>query len=293
MPIAPLQRVQLSCGPLACRQNGAGTPLLLIHGWRGSSSHWQHTLNSLADIRRMHAFDLPGHGGTPPRQTQLTAESLAQLSMDFADRSGLERFDLIGHSFGAAVAAVIASRWPERVRRLVMTSLGTARSPLEFDTLKQVHANMSMALPWWRPWLAMTRPWSVQSQPWIDWIVRQPGMSRSIAGPFFERLPASDAEVNEGVSEFLKTDPLSALETAISAGSPAFVDSVRGIKAPVFLISGDRDVIMPVTAVAALAEHLPNCRTLILDQCGHMPMIEQPERFQREVRRFLDETEAA
>jgi pimeloyl-ACP methyl ester carboxylesterase len=287
MELTPLQRTTLACGPLAYRQTGRGTPLLQNHGWRGSSSHWQNTLDDLADVRTVHAIDLPGHGETPPREDPLTAEFLANLAIDYADQAGLEQFDLVGHSFGAAVAVAIAAHWPRRVRRVVLSSMGTARSDLEQLMLSNAHQWMNLTLPLWRPWLSMARPWPGQWQSWLDWIGTQPEMSRAIAGSFLRQLPDDHEVVSEGVREFLYTDPLSALEVMVDAASPNFSAVLRKITAPVLLLSGDRDPIMPVDGVTALAARLADARTVILEDCGHMPMIEWPDRFHREVRSFL------
>jgi len=291
MELTPLQRTTLPCGPLAYRQTGSGTPLILIHGWRGASSHWQGTLDSLADIRSVHAIDLPGHGETPAREAQITTEGLARLVVAFADQAGLDQFDLVGHSYGAAVAVAIAAQWPGRVRRLVLSSMGTARNDLEQTALTQTHSFMNLTLPWWRPWFAMTRPWPGQWQPWVDWVGADPTMSRTIAGAALRQLPADQEIVSEGVREFLTTDPLCAMEVAIDAASPNFVTALARITAPVLLLSGDRDPIMPAEGVAALAERLADCRTVLFDDCGHMPMIEWPDHFHRELRGFLSDDE--
>ena len=292
MELTPLQRLPLPCGPLAYRQTGTGTPLILIHGWRGGSSHWQNTLDQFGDIRHIHALDLPGHGATPPRRAPLTAVGLARLVIAFADQAGLEQFDLAGHSFGAAVSVAIAAQWPERVRRLVLISLGIPRSDLERLAMTQGYFWMNQMLPWWRPWLAQARPWPGIWRPWIEWLSGQPPMQQALAGGFLRQLPADRAFLREGIGEFLKTDPLSALEIAIDAGSPDFPAALARIAAPVLLLSGDQDVIMPASSIAALAGQLDACRTVILDDCGHLPMIEWPDRFHREVREFLIDSDS-
>ena len=293
MHITPLQRLTLPCGPLAYRQAGSGAPLILIHGWRGSSNHWQHTLSALADIRCVYAMDLPGHGATPSVGERLTTEALARLAIDFADKLGLAQFDLVGHSYGAAVAVAIAAAWPDRVRRLVLVSLGTVRDDLEHYALTQAHSYLTLVLPWWRPWLALARPWPGQWQPWLDWVGDQPAMSQAIAGGFLRQVPEGHAVVTDGVREFLNTDPLSALEVWIDAASPAFVAALAKIAAPVLLLSGDRDLVSPAAGVAALAERLGGCRMVLLPDCGHMPMIEWPEPFHRALREFLNAGEGA
>ena len=287
MESSSVDHVALPCGRLAFRRSGSGVPLLLIHGWRGSSTHWEGTLAALGDIRSVHAVDLPGHGETPPRANHLTTEGLARLLLDYADHAGLGHFDLVGHSYGAAVAVALAAQRPERVRRLVLSSLGTARTDLERHALAQTHAGLTLTMPWWRPWFALWRPWPGAWQPWIDWLSAQPEVVRALAGAFLSRVPDDHAVVSAGVREFLYADPLSAMEVAVDATSPHFQHVLAKVRAPVLLLAGDRDPIMPVDGVAALARALPDCQTVLLSDCGHMPMIEWPDQFHRELRGFL------
>ena len=287
MDFTPIQHTTLPSGPLAYRHTGTGLPLLLIHGWRGSSRHWQDTMDTLADCRAVYAIDLPGHGETPPWQEQITTEGLAKHTLEFADQLGLERFDLVGHSFGSAVAVAIAAQAPERVRRLVITSLGTVRTSLERFALVQAHQQMEIGLAFWRPWFAMMRPWPGLWQSWVDFMGSQPAVSRTFAGSFMRQLPPDDEVVREGVVEFLSADPLSAMEIAVSAGSPTFFPALSKIVAPALVVSGDSDQLMPRSGVEALAEQLSDGRLVELAGCGHLPMIEQPEAYHRLVREFL------
>jgi pimeloyl-ACP methyl ester carboxylesterase len=287
LEFTPIQRMSLSAGPLAYRQTGSGMPVLLIHGWRGSSRHWQDTMDHLADCRAVYAIDLPGHGETPAWSAAITTEGLAQLALEFADRLGLGRFDLVGHSFGAAVAIALAAQSPGRVRRLILTSLGTARSEMERYVLTQTHRQMSVGLDIWRPWLAMARPWNGYWQAWADWVGSQPAVSRAIAGAFLQHLPDDDAVICGGVAEFLSADPLSALEVAICAGSPAILPALARITAPALVVSGASDAVMPMSGVKALAERLADSRLAAIEACGHIPMIEQPEGYHWLVREFL------
>ena len=287
MDFAPVRRIALSCGPVAYRGAGSGPPLVLIHGWRGSSRYWQGTMDAFSEIRSTYALDLPGHGETPTRVAPLDIDGLAAMTLDLADRWGLERFDLAGHSFGGAVAIAIAARRPERVRRLVVVSLGTARNGLERLALDQAHAKLSRAMGLARPWLDLGRPMLGLMQPWIDRIGGEPWIARAIAGPFVRRLPDDQDLVRDGVLEFLRADPVSALEIAVASASPALLQALPKVTAPTLLICGDGDRIMPVSAARALAARLPGARLETMSQCGHLPMIEQPDAYLRLVRDFL------
>jgi len=283
----PTQIIHLSCGPLAYRRSGSGPPLILIHGWRGTSIHWQETLTSLADIREVHAIDLPGHGETPPRQAQLTPEGLAALTLEYADRAGLTEFDLMGHSFGVVVAVALATRRPQRVHRLVLSSMGLVRDDLEHYALMYTHNALNLALACWRPWLGLTRSWTGTLGPWLNWIAGQPALSRAIAAPFLRQWPEDRALIREGVRDFLTTDVLSAFEIAISANSTRFKAALDGVSNPVLLLSGDRDPLAPLSAVEAMAQRLSDCRKVFFKDCGHLPMVERSEDFNFAVRNFL------
>ncbi len=175
MDFSTRHRLTLADGPVVYRKVTDGKPpLLLVHGWGGFSRHWQETPEHLSDIRDLYALDLPGHGETPARPGATGPEAMANLVIDFADRLGLDRFDLNGHSWGAAVAILVAANWPERVDRLVLTSLGMARNALERFALTQAYHQMNLALSLWRPWLAMSRPWLALSRPAVDWLGAQP-----------------------------------------------------------------------------------------------------------------------
>ncbi|RKT44189.1 alpha/beta fold hydrolase [Thiocapsa rosea] len=291
MDFSTRHRLTLADGPVVYRQVTTGKPpLLLIHGWGGSSRHWQHTAEHLSDIRDLYALDLPGHGDTPARPGATGPETLADLVIDFADRLGLDRFDLNGHSWGAGVAILVAARRPERVDRLMLTSLGIARNALERLALTQTYHQMNLALSLWRPWLAMSRPWIALSRPAIDWFGAQPLVYRAIAAHVLRQLPADEETVRVGVREFLSTDPLSALECAIGAGSPAFLTALETMATPTLLVHADADPVMPPSGAHALAARIRNVREVCLDDCGHLPMIEQPEAYHRAIREFLTTT---
>jgi pimeloyl-ACP methyl ester carboxylesterase len=287
MDFNPTQHLALSCGPVAYRQQGQGEPLLLIHGWRGSSRYWQDTLNHLADVRNVCAFDLPGHGETPAWEGQLGIEPLAEMAIELADRLGFARFDLAGHSFGGAVALALAAKWPQRVGNLVVASLGITRNEVERFALDQAHTQLSRGLGLARPWLGLGRPLHGMMQPWIERIASEPLIAQTIAGAFVRRLPDDQDLVREGVAEFLRAEPLSALEIAIAAGSPALFAALPKVTARTLLICGTSDPIMPISAARAMAQRLSDARLAELEGCGHLPMIEQPEAFLRSLRSFI------
>ena len=97
-------------------------PVVLLHGAAGSWTHWLLNLPALAERRRVVAGDLPGFGDSAMPPEPYTADSLADIVAEGVTRVVPSRFDLVGFSFGAIIAGMVAARLGARVRRLVLVA---------------------------------------------------------------------------------------------------------------------------------------------------------------------------
>ncbi|MCG8346541.1 MAG: alpha/beta hydrolase [Chloroflexales bacterium] len=289
----PPEQVTVAGTGVTYRKVGNGRPLLLIHGWGGSSRHWLSTMANLADIRTIYALDLPGFGDSQPLAGVASAECLANVVIEFADMLGVERFDLNGHSFGAGVAAYLAARWPTRVQNLMLTSFSIPRTAIERVLFAQMHQQMGLTLALWQPWLTAWQPWINVWQPWLALQWTTPPLPRLIASRFFYRTPAEDELLREGVADLVQMDWRTALESAASLGDPAIIGALSQIHAPTLIVAGRYDLIMPPSGTEIAAQITPNCRLAWIDRCGHVPMVEQPEAYHQALRDFLSQANAA
>jgi pimeloyl-ACP methyl ester carboxylesterase len=102
--------------------HGTGRPLILLHGGLGSGEMFGPTLPALAEHHQVIVVDLQGHGRTAdndrPIDVRLMADDIAAL----IDQLGLEKPDVVGYSLGGGVAFFTASKYPEKVGKLVMAS---------------------------------------------------------------------------------------------------------------------------------------------------------------------------
>ena len=114
----PQTRV-VQAGGMALRTLGVGegeaTPALLIHGFGGDLLSWLFTQEPLAQGRAVHAFDLPGHGGSVKAIDAGGVADLAAATLAAMDALGLDTAHLVGHSLGGAIAAHLALTQPRRV----------------------------------------------------------------------------------------------------------------------------------------------------------------------------------
>ncbi|MGA9098555.1 MAG: alpha/beta hydrolase [Methanotrichaceae archaeon] len=98
-----------------------GMPAIFLHSLAGNSSHWDAQLKHLRTNRRAVAFDLRGHGRSqPPKDGDYSIESQAEDVDAVANGLGIERFVLVGHSFGGTVSIAYAGSHPERVSGLLL-----------------------------------------------------------------------------------------------------------------------------------------------------------------------------
>ena len=99
----------------------SGTPVVLVHSFGGSSSHWKAQLEHLRKSRRAIAFDLRGHGlSSIPSDSNYYVQSLAKDIEAVVDSLDLDKFILVGHSMGGSASIVYTMRNPERVAGLLL-----------------------------------------------------------------------------------------------------------------------------------------------------------------------------
>lgn len=100
---------------------GAGDPILFVHGTPTWSFEWRHLIKGLARTHRCVAPDLLGFGlSDRPRDFPYTPEAHAATIAEFVERLGLEKVTLVVHDFGGPIALPLALERPSRVRRLVV-----------------------------------------------------------------------------------------------------------------------------------------------------------------------------
>ncbi|MCE2490395.1 MAG: alpha/beta fold hydrolase, partial [Anaerolineae bacterium] len=103
---------------------GAGPPLLLLHGFTGSHASWEHQVPTFAKHFLTIAVDLPGHGKSDApedpfryRHERVSADLVALMA-----RCGHSRFRLLGYSMGGRLALALALFFPQKVAAVVLES---------------------------------------------------------------------------------------------------------------------------------------------------------------------------
>ncbi len=260
---------------------GQGQPaLLLLHGFAASLFSWREVMGPLAESHTVVAFDRPGFGLTRrplPGEWQgpspYGAEAQAAQTVALMDALGIDRAVLVGNSAGGAVAVLTALTYPERVQALVLVD------PAVYGGGRQ--------LPGAARWL-LGAPQARRVGPLFVRSVRDWGMD-------FGRSAWHDpskitAEVWDGYLEPLRAENWDrGLYEVVLAGRSLGLDERLGeIRAPVLVVTGDDDRIVPTEQSIRLAGELPNAELAVAPNCGHVPHEECPDFFLDAVNGFLD-----
>ena len=261
-------------------------PLVVLHGGPGfNMEYFAEDLRSLAAGRTLLFYDQRGTG-----RSSLVSDAAALDANLFADdleairrQFGLPQLTLLGHSWGAAVAALYAIRFPDRVAGLlVVGGIPLRRSELE-RTFRELDAGRPEAIR-----LEMQE----RRKAWLA----DPGDAEACRAYYrlwFQPFFADSAAAARTRGDFCAGSPdalrnkVAAVDrfTIASLGDWDWRPSLQAVTARALVIHGTRDVI-PVDAAREWAAALPNSRLLLLDGIGHFPYLEAPGRFDAAVNAF-------
>lgn len=117
-------RVRVGPWSVHARRTGGdtGRPVVLVHGMVVAGRYMMPTARALAAHRPVYIPDLPGFGRSQGARKPLDVHELARSLAEWMSAAGLERADVIGHSFGCQTVSALAARWPERVGRIALIS---------------------------------------------------------------------------------------------------------------------------------------------------------------------------
>lgn len=241
-------------------RRGSGSPLLLLHGLGHHGEAWEPVIDDLAQHHDVFALDMPGFGATPmpPGARYTTMSDLTDAVEACMDELGLDTAHIAANSLGCAVAVELA----DRGRATTLTLI----SPVGFLTDRDYRAALFRLR---LLWLATHVP-----VPLLRGFLRVPELRRIAFGPLF----------HQGWERF--TTEMAISDALSMRRGKAFTACVRILDGyvmrtrpavPTTLLWGTRDVLVPFRLSEKARRHLPEARFQMLEACGHVPMVDNPE----------------
>jgi pimeloyl-ACP methyl ester carboxylesterase len=255
-------------------QSGSGPPLLLIHGLLGAGFCWRQNLPVFSRRFTTYAVDLPGFGESEAAPgMDGSMEEQARALLFWLQEHGLKQVDVVGSSWGGAVALFLAALDPMAVRSLVLAAPVNPWSEFGRERIRFFSGRLGATL------LRLGMPFS-----------------RPLHLTALERMYGDPARIAAGTLEgysrimLRKGRARNIIQTLRSWESDlrALAGMVDRVECPALLVWGDRDGAVDLGSAEVLMRKLPRCRLAVIPRAGHLPFEETPEEFNRVVMEFLE-----
>ena len=256
---------------------GTGAPMLLLHGIGRDRRDWSEVLTPLAARWRVIAIDLEGFGDSEAWSRRVTLASMTRMVRRTLAALGVSGpVVVVANSMGGAVALRLHADDPDAVSALVLaSSAGFASGATVGLRLMAIHGI--------GPTLLAFRSVAARIQVRVLFADRAFATRRLVAEAV-ERLRRRTTRR----AYFQVVHDLGGWRGVRPGWRAEVLRSLAASVTPTLVLWGERDRVLPVKQLAAAAEALPHARTRVLPGVGHVPQIEDPGGFVREVTSFLD-----
>jgi pimeloyl-ACP methyl ester carboxylesterase len=252
---------------------GDGPALVLLHGWNHHAEAWIRNIGPLSAAGyRVVALDLPGFGRSGMPHIDYSLRGYAAFVVRLLDTLEIDRAVLVGSSMGGAIAFKTAIETPQRVSAVVGVDA----------------AGMFTRAP---------RLWSLVASPMLRMVVspfvgRRRVLEESHKNAYFDRTLSSPQQVDVMAEAHLQPgyrDHFMSMAESMATTPKAELlwEGLPHITAPVLIAWGRQDRTLPLQHAYRAAQRIPAAELVVYDQCGHLPMYEQAEDFNRDLVDFL------
>jgi pimeloyl-ACP methyl ester carboxylesterase len=279
-PLLRVHDVRVHGARISTLTSGSGREhAILIHGLGGAKSSFFETVSALTPDYTVHAIDLPGFGSSSkPLRAPYDPGYFARHVLRFMNTLAIDRAHLIGNSMGGRVAIEVGLQAPNRVRTLSLLapSMAWQRSRGWAPVVKILRPELAV-LP------HVLGEERVRAGFWS--MIGRPGRVDPAVGDI-----ASD--------EFLRTYRSRAARIAFyaaarniyleePAGPRGFWTRLERLEPPSLFLWGSEDRMVPARFSRHVAAALPGARQVVMQDCGHVPQLELPERTHGLIREFM------
>jgi pimeloyl-ACP methyl ester carboxylesterase len=277
MPSPVTSRITVHGRQVRYRVDGAGPPVILLHGISRSLEDWTEQHELLQARHRVYSMDLPGYGWSGPLAEPYTLPALARFVAEFLDAVQIaEPVHLVGNSLGGAVAMQLAVDAPDRIASLALVNSAGFGREVTIDLR-----------------LLAIRP--------LGRLLLRPsryGARRVERRLFHDPTFVTQARVEHAFA--LAQRPHAAkvlLATVRSLGTirgvrpqwrKTLLRSLAELEMPTLIVWGDRDLILPAAHLNAARTHLPRAQTHLFPNTGHMPHIERADALRQLLEEFWE-----
>ncbi|MBD3860139.1 2-succinyl-6-hydroxy-2,4-cyclohexadiene-1-carboxylate synthase [Bacillus sp. 28A-2] len=249
----------------------AENPTLCLHGFTGSADSWEF-LNEYMENTRLIQVSLLGHGRTDSPESvrrYAMSQQLADLA-EILNQLKLHKVNILGYSMGGRIALSFASRYPERVNKLILESTSPGLSSFK-ERMARLKHDQQLAQK-----------------------IRQEGLTQFV--DFWESIPLFASQKSLPADRLaqlrkgrLKANPLGlarSLEGIGTGSQPSMWQALKHIKLPVLFVCGTLDEKF-CNIAKRMQRELEGSQLILVEHAGHTVHVEQPHFFGKIVSEFI------
>lgn len=239
------------------------SPLLFLHGVGGAAAAWGRQLPYFAARGyRARAWNQPGYGGTLPVEPYDLEQIAAALAREIGDDPAV----LVGHSMGGFVAQEAYARFPERIRALVLCFTSASFGGSGSDFARQFIA--------------------ARIGPLDEGKTMAEVAARIIPAM---RGPRSDPQGLALAERLMAAVPPDTYRKAVKLLTTFDQrERLASIRVPTLVLAGSDDRVAPASVMERIAQKIPGAEYVLLQDCGHLGPMDQPDRFNEALAGFLE-----
>jgi pimeloyl-ACP methyl ester carboxylesterase len=238
---------------------GDGDALLFLHGLGGNALNWTYQRQHFASRRRVICLDLPGHGKSAGKEIAFL--EFGVVVEHLLDHLGIDQAAVCGLSKGARVGLQLAARSPARVSAMIAVNAFLHLSPADKAARFALYDELLRG--------------DEGKAAWASRLLTQMAV-------------AENSRIHRGFMRSLETldgPYIRALFQQIMDADQR--PEVSGVRCPTLLLRGGEDGLVPAYCHDELQALIPDCASVVLEDCGHLPYLESPERFNLALENFL------
>lgn len=263
---------------------GEGAPLVMVHGLGGSALNWMDVGPSFARHHRAVALDLAGFGQTPLFNRSAAVGANADLVRGFIEHLFDEPVVLMGNSMGGHIAVLLGADHPELASRLVLVDPAVPGVHVRRPAPSMLGVMAALSVPSLAETMLVRRLKSVSPEQLVREVLALVCAEPSRLSP---EIVAAHVQLTRDRAGLGSQNQRAFLQATRSLGlrmaDPRFWAHARRVKAPVLVIHGELDRLIPVAAARELVRRIPGWELEVIDGVGHVPMMETPDLFTRVV----------
>lgn len=265
------RRIRVDGVEIAYWEAGGGSPVLFLHGLGGRKDNWTENFEAFARSHRTVALDLPGFGNSSKGEAPYGIAFFARTVRAFLGAIGLERPSLVGNSMGGHISLRFALDYPGDLDRLVLVDAAGANVGMD-----------PTALPM-NPQTLLDS--EIPFEPTEDVLRMMMGFI------VYENPPVAERLLAQALTDWKAPDARERrqafLRSAVSLYESPLLDRLGEVRAPTLVVWGEKDRLVRRPNAFAFRDGIPGARLVMYERCGHVPMLERPADFNRDVLAFL------